>query len=75
MKYTVILEPQEEGGYTVRCLELPGAISQGETKEEALTNIKEAIELVLEFLCQELASRSNVEVLKVELADVCSSSR
>lgn len=75
MKYTVILEPQEEGGYTVRCLELPGAISQGETKEEALANIKEAIKLVLEFLSQELASRSNVEVLKVELADVCSSSR
>jgi predicted RNase H-like HicB family nuclease len=71
MKYTVILEPQEEGGYTVRCLELPGAISQGETKEEALANIKEAIELVLEVLSQELASRPNVEVLKVELADVC----
>lgn len=71
MKYTVILEPQEEGGYTVRCLELPGAISQGETKEEALANIKEAIELVLEVLSQELTSRSNVEVLKVELADVC----
>jgi predicted RNase H-like HicB family nuclease len=75
MKYTVILEPQEEGGYTVRCLELPGAISQGETKEEALKNIKEAIELVLAVLNQELASRSNVEVLKVELADVGSSSR
>jgi predicted RNase H-like HicB family nuclease len=71
MKYTVILEPQEEGGYTVRCLELPGAISQGETKEEALANIKEGIELVLEVLSQELASRPNVEVLKVELADVC----
>ena len=61
MKYTVILEPQEEGGYTVRCLELPGAISQGETKEEALMNIKEAIGLLVE----------NAEVLKVELADVC----
>ncbi|MFB3764768.1 MAG: type II toxin-antitoxin system HicB family antitoxin [Methanotrichaceae archaeon] len=71
MKYTIILEPQEEGGYTVRCLELPGAISQGETKEEALANIKEAIELVLEVLNQELRSRSNVEILKVELADVC----
>jgi predicted RNase H-like HicB family nuclease len=71
MKYTVILELQEEGGYTVRCLELPGAISQGETKEEALTNIKEAIGLILEVLSQEFASRSNAEILKVELADVC----
>ncbi|MFA5296294.1 MAG: type II toxin-antitoxin system HicB family antitoxin [Methanoregulaceae archaeon] len=43
LRYTVVLEPQEEGGYTVPCVELPGAISQGETREEALTNIREAI--------------------------------
>lgn len=47
-----------------------GAISQGETKEEALMNIKEAIRLVLEVLSQELLVE-NTEVLKVELADVC----
>ena len=34
--------------YAVRCVELPEAMSQGETEEEALNNIKEAIELVLE---------------------------
>jgi len=33
MKYSIILEPQEEGGFTACCLELPGAISQGETKK------------------------------------------
>jgi len=71
MKYTVILEPQDEGGYTVRCLELPGAISQGETKEEALANIKEAIGLVIEVLSYDLMVRSNAEILKVKLADVC----
>jgi len=71
MKYTVILEAQDEGGYTVRCLELPGAISEGETREEALANIKEAIELVLEVLSQDLMVHSNAEILKVELADVC----
>ncbi|MCX6681119.1 MAG: type II toxin-antitoxin system HicB family antitoxin [Methanothrix sp.] len=71
MKYTVILEPQDEGGYTVRCLELPGAISQCETKEEALANIKEAIGLVIEVLSYDLMVRSNSEILKVELADVC----
>jgi predicted RNase H-like HicB family nuclease len=54
MKYTVILEKEEEGGYSVQCLELPGAISQGETKEEALKNIEEAIEAVLEMLNQEI---------------------
>jgi predicted RNase H-like HicB family nuclease len=50
-------------------LELPGAISQGETKEESLINIKEAIGLVLEVLSQELLVE-NAEILKVELADV-----
>ncbi len=46
MKFTVKLEPSEEGGYTVQCLELPAAISEGETKEDALKNIKEAINMV-----------------------------
>jgi len=50
MKYTIILETEEAGGYSAQCLELPGAISQGGAKEEALKNIKEAIEAVLEVL-------------------------
>ena len=72
MKYSVILEPQEEGGFTARCLELPGAISQGETKTEALENIKEAISLILEVLREDLENlnRTNAEVLKADLADV-----
>ncbi len=48
MKLKVVLEPQEEGGYTVYVPSLPGCISQGATYEEALENIKEAIELYLE---------------------------
>lgn len=52
MKYTIILEKEEEGGYSAQCLELPGAISQGESKEEAIMNIKEAIEAVLEVFNQ-----------------------
>ena len=52
MKYTAILE-KEKDGYSVQCLELPGAISQGETKENALANIKEAIGLVLEVINEE----------------------
>lgn len=54
MKLTVVLEPQEEGGYTVYVPSLPGCISQGETKDEALKNIKEAIELYLEPETNEL---------------------
>jgi predicted RNase H-like HicB family nuclease len=72
MKYTVVLEPQEEGGFTVQCVELPGAISQGETKEEALINIKEAIELILEVQRDEIHKRSHTlqsEIIKVEVAD------
>ncbi len=54
MKLTVVLEKQEEGGYTVYVPSLPGCISQGDTKEEALKNIKEAIELYLEADTNEL---------------------
>ncbi len=50
MKYKVVLEPQEEGGYTVYVPSLPGCVSQGETTEEAMTNIKEAIEVYLDSL-------------------------
>ena len=48
MEIKIILEPQEEGGYAVFVPSLPGCISQGETIEESLKNIKEAIELWLE---------------------------
>ncbi len=50
MKFKVILEPQPEGGYVAYVPALPGCFSQGETKEETLKNIKEAIELYLEVL-------------------------
>lgn len=46
--FPVVLVPQPEGGYFVQCPTLPGCYSQGETVEESLTNIKEAIELVIE---------------------------
>ncbi|MDV2496640.1 MAG: type II toxin-antitoxin system HicB family antitoxin [bacterium] len=48
MKFKVVLEPSEEGGFTVFVPSLPGCISEGETEEEALQNIREAIELYLE---------------------------
>ena len=48
MKITIVLEKAEEGGFTVFVPSLPGCISEGDTKEEAINNIKEAIELYLE---------------------------
>lgn len=44
----VILYPGEDGYFVVECLSLPGCISQGKTKVEALANIKEAIQLWME---------------------------
>ena len=48
MKIDVVLEPSDEGGYTVLVPALPGCISEGENREEALANIREGIELCLE---------------------------
>ena len=49
MNLKVILEPSEEdGGYTVIVPSLPGCISEGDTREEALKNIRQAIEIYLE---------------------------
>ncbi len=48
MIFKVVLELAEEGGYVVYVPSLPGCISEGDNKEEALENIKESIELYLE---------------------------
>jgi len=48
MRFKVVLEPSDEGGFTVFVPSLPGCISEAETEEEALVNIREAIELYLE---------------------------
>lgn len=48
MRFKVVLEESDEGGYTAYVPSLPGCISEGETKEDALKNIQEAIELYLE---------------------------
>ncbi len=48
MKFNVILEQDEDNMWIVECPTIPGCISQGQTKEEALENIKEAISACLE---------------------------
>jgi predicted RNase H-like HicB family nuclease len=62
MKLKVILEPSQEGGFTAYVPSLPGCISEGETAEEALANVREAIELYLEPLDDDLASVEGSEV-------------
>ncbi len=49
-KYTAVLTPGEDGYIVAECAELPGCISQGKTRAEALRNIKEAIQLYVECL-------------------------
>jgi predicted RNase H-like HicB family nuclease len=48
MIFKIVLEPSEDGGYTALVSSLPGCISEGETVEDAMRNIREAIELYLE---------------------------
>ena len=47
MKLKVMLEPSEEGGFTAYIPTLPGCVSEGDTVDEAMVNIREAVELYL----------------------------
>jgi len=57
MKFDIILEKEEEGGYSVHCPLLKGCHSQGKTRQEAIENIREAIQLYVET-SHERASKS-----------------
>ena len=63
MRYTVLLEPEEDGGFVVSVPALPGCISQGDTREEALANIREAISLYAED-CREAGDPEPTEAGK-----------
>jgi predicted RNase H-like HicB family nuclease len=62
MTLKVILEASDEGGYTVHVPSLPGCISEGETVEEAMENIREAVELYLEPVDDDFVSHEGLEV-------------
>ena len=65
MRLRIILEPSDEGGYTALVPSLPGCISEGDTREEALRNIQEAIELYLEPIDDDMGFSAKAEVLEV----------
>ena len=67
MKVQAVLEPSEDGGYTAVVPSLPGCISEGETRDEALANIKEAIELYLEPVEDDLSSTPGAEVIEIAI--------
>ncbi len=66
MKFNVILEQDEDNMWIVECPSIPGCISQGETKEEALHNIKDAIIACLEVRA-ELGYPLTIETEQVEV--------
>lgn len=65
MKLQVVLEPSDEGGFTALAPALPGCISEGQTREEALRNIEEAIRLYLEPIDDAQHYGPNAEVLEI----------
>jgi predicted RNase H-like HicB family nuclease len=67
MRVEVILEPSEQGGFTVYVPALPGCISEGETREEALANVREAIALYLEPVEDDWVLDEGVLVEQVEV--------
>lgn len=66
MKYVVQLIPEVEGGYSVLVPGLPGCVSQGATRDEALTNVREAIGLYLEAV-NESVEGQEFDTVTVEL--------
>ena len=65
MKLQIILEPSDEGGFTVFVPCLPGCISEGDTKEAALANIHEAIELYLEPVPDDFCYSNQAKIMEL----------
>lgn len=62
MNIKIILEPSDEGGFTVYAPSLPGCISEGDTEEEAINNIREAIDLYLDQVDDDDTRGENAKV-------------
>ncbi len=65
MKLRIILEPSDEGGFTAIVPTLPGCISEGNTRDEALANIREAIDLYLDPVDDDTAGIPGAEQLEM----------
>ena len=70
MKFTIVLDPAEEGGFNVTVPALDGCYTQGDTEEEALTNAKEAIQTYLEGLekLNQIRSKPTARVRELEVS-------
>ena len=65
MKLKIVLEPSDEGGFTAIVPSLPGCISEGDSREDALKNIREAIELYLDPVEDDEAYSPGAEELEI----------
>jgi predicted RNase H-like HicB family nuclease len=61
-KYPIVYTEEPEGGFSGRCLELPGVISQGETLEELKVNMVDAIQLMLASIYEEAHEKKEMEI-------------
>ncbi len=67
MRFKIVLEPSDEGGFTVYVPSLPGCISEGDSVDEALDNIREAVELYLESVEDDWIFEENALVQEIVL--------
>jgi predicted RNase H-like HicB family nuclease len=65
MNLKIVLEPSDEGGFTAIVPALPGCISEGESKDDAMRNIREAIDLYLEPVEDDWDFAPNAELMEV----------
>ena len=63
-QFTIIIEKEEEGGFSGQCLEMPGVISQGESLDELKKNISKALQMALEYL-KEKTKNKNHEIISI----------
>ena len=67
MQLKILLEPSEDGGFTALVPSLPGCVSEGQSREEALANIREAIDLYLESVEDDVSAIAGAETVEITL--------
>jgi predicted RNase H-like HicB family nuclease len=74
VQFFVTIDRDEDGMWIVECPSIPGCVSQGETRDEALENLKEAISLCLEVR-EEKGLPLTIETAQLEISDGCQNCR
>ena len=70
MKLKVLLQPEADGGYSVSVPAMPGCHSQGDTLDEAISNIREAAELWIEVQVERATREANAEAAGAQLQEI-----